>query len=298
MIAKNALIKDLIDLGVTKGDVLNVKASMKSIGNIEGGANTLIEALVEAVGANGTIVTDSFVSVCSPYSIKFWADIVDDQTVSYAGALANALLNFPGAIRSSHPVQKFALLGSRASDLASIHTDSSYAYEVLSAMAKIGGKNLKIGEDYKVPGVGTTHVAIGMSGIRQKRKLSGVRYRDHEGNVRSFYLNWAGACTEALYNLNSLYAKTPNAVLGIGKVGNATAKLTSMKVTLDAELQALQSNPRKFLRCKSSECISCKFSWENHQDNFCTFLKEIFKSRNFRKLVRACRIKFFYQYKP
>ena len=52
------LIRDLEDIGVHSGDTLNVKASLRSIGEIQGGANTLIEALMEVVGEKGTIVTD------------------------------------------------------------------------------------------------------------------------------------------------------------------------------------------------------------------------------------------------
>ena len=50
MITKNDLIRDLRQLGVVRGDTLNLKVSMKSIGDIDGGANTLIEALMEVVG--------------------------------------------------------------------------------------------------------------------------------------------------------------------------------------------------------------------------------------------------------
>ena len=58
MITKLNLIRDLEDIGVRSGDTLNVKASLRSIGEIQGGANTLIEALMEVVGEKGTIVTD------------------------------------------------------------------------------------------------------------------------------------------------------------------------------------------------------------------------------------------------
>ena len=110
MITKNDLIRDLLKLGVVRGDTLNVKASIKSIGVIDGGANTLIEALLEVVGDTGTLVTDSFVTMYSPFSLQFWTNIVDCRTASYAGALANALSKYPGAIRST-PSSKICLIG-------------------------------------------------------------------------------------------------------------------------------------------------------------------------------------------
>lgn len=298
MITKNDLIRDLRQLGVVRGDTLNLKVSMKSIGDIDGGASTLIEALMEVVGESGTIVTDSFLPVYSPFSLNFWNKIVDDCTTSYAGALANALSKYPGAMRSLHPVQKFSLLGARAQELSALHTENSYAYEILNNMAKTGGKNLKIGDDRKVTGVGTTHVAIGVGKIRQKRRLSGVRYKSQNGVVKSFYLNWAGACMEALYNLNGLYSSTPKAIIGTGRVGNASAKLTSMQATLQAESAALDKDPEAFLKCGNPGCISCKFSWKSYEEKFWPFFWETLLDARFRDLAKGFRIKYMYNFKP
>ena len=303
MITKLNLIRDLEDIGVRSGDTLNVKASLRSIGEIQGGANTLIEALMEVVGEKGTIVTESFIRVASPLGFKFWKTVVDTHTSSYAGGLANAMLTYPGAILSAHPVQRFAVLGFRAKELAEAHTKDSYAYEILHIMAKTGGKNLKIGDDKKVPGVGTTHVAIGIRNIRQKRPLAGVRFKDSTGNNRKFSLNWAGGCLAALYNLNPLYDRTPGAILGRAEIGSAPAKLSSMRVTLDAELESLKDDPASFLRCGNPDCITCKFSWEKYQDSFADFLfnfflKEPFRLSKMKRLAKALQIKFLFRYRP
>ena len=100
MIDRRQLFRDLRTLGVRTGDLLNVKASLRAIGPIEGGAATLIEALLEAVGSEGTIVADSFVNVYRlPLSSEDAEKIVDQSTPSYAGALANAIIAHP----RSHP---------------------------------------------------------------------------------------------------------------------------------------------------------------------------------------------------
>lgn len=298
MILKDELIRDLKNIGVIRGDTLNVKASLRSIGEVQGGVNTLIEALLEVVGKEGTIVMDSFISTASPFSFKFWKTVVDSQTPSYAGVLANALLKYPGVVRSTHPIQKFALLGGRAIELAGVHTEDAYAYGVLKVMAKTGGKNLKIGADEKVPGVGTTHVAIGIRKIRQKRPFAGVRFRDKDGYIRKFYLNWAGGCMAAFYSLNNLYDQTPGAIIGRTKIGQSVAKLSSMQVTLDAELKLLKNDPNSFLRCGNPDCIPCKFSWENYEDDFPDFLKKSFRLCKFKSLLHALQIKYLFKYQP
>ena len=62
-ISKERLVHDLQALGVRPGDLLNVKASMRSMGYVIGGPRTLIEALCEVIGPEGTIVAEAFVNV-------------------------------------------------------------------------------------------------------------------------------------------------------------------------------------------------------------------------------------------
>lgn len=293
---RNDLVQDLRSLGVEQGDLLNVKASLRSIGSIQGGVDTLIEAILEAVGPSGTIVTDSFVDVHSPFSRAFWKNVVDQGTPSYAGALANAMLKRSDVHRSRHPVQKFALIGAMAEGLAAGHTPESYAYDVLRIMAERGGKNLKIGPDEKVPGVGTTHVAIGLAGLRQKRPLAGVRYKDAQGKVSSFYRNWSGGCMKAFYNLNSSYDGAQGAVLAKGKVGEAPAKLTSMGVTLRLEQELIRANAGRFLRCGNPACLDCKFSWEGLSDPLGPFLWGAVLRGRFKDAAKALLYRIVYRY--
>ena len=55
-ISKRQIIDDLKQLGVEEGDHLAVALSLRSIGHVVGGPKTFIEALLEVVGPNGTIM--------------------------------------------------------------------------------------------------------------------------------------------------------------------------------------------------------------------------------------------------
>ena len=59
---KDDIVEDLRNSGVNKGDHLAVALSFKSIGYVEGGPDAFIDALIEAIGPNGTIMMPTFTS--------------------------------------------------------------------------------------------------------------------------------------------------------------------------------------------------------------------------------------------
>lgn len=261
-LTKSELVQQLITFGLLAGDCIYLKVSMRELGAVDGGARTLLEAVHQVVGKEGTIVCSSFIPVYTTSFLRFhpWVK-ADRSTLSYAGAVANEILLYPGARRSSHPIQKFAAIGKMASFLVDGHNEDSYAYDVFRKMAEIGGKTLKIGSDDKVHGAGTTHVAIGLLGFRQKRSRVGVRFINKKGRSQIFRINWAGMCQQGFQKFDKQYESVPGAILARGKIGAAEAKLTDMKKTLEIELSILSQDP-KFFMCDDPNCVNCRTTWE------------------------------------
>jgi aminoglycoside 3-N-acetyltransferase len=248
-------------LGVRPGDLLAVKASLGSLGPVRGGPGALLDALLDAVGAEGTVVTLAFVeSFPLPLSGEHARRVTDERTPSYAGALANAMVGHSRMHRSRHPIQKFAAVGRLARELMSEHTPASGAYDVLRRMAELGGKHLKLGPDERVPGFGTTHVAQNLLGFRQRLGRRGVMFRDETGRARLFEANWAGGCSRGFNNFIPLYEQR-GAFLARGRVGDAEASITDMAKTLAIDLEVLSRDPRFFF-CADPGCYSCRVSWD------------------------------------
>jgi len=296
VITQGQLENDIRELGVEEGDTLNIKASLGSIGRVDGGAEALINALLTVVGEQGTIVTDSFVTCYKlPLSKTDQLKISDNATASYAGALANAMIRHPLAVRSRHPIQKFAAIGRRAEELMGGHSVDDYAYNVLKLLTETGGKNLKIGSDEKVYGVGTTHVAIGNLGHRQKRAKLGINYRDGNGNIQLFKLNWSGAG----HGFNKFMPKyqEAGAIIAQGYIGFAPSKITDMKKTYDVEIEVLSLNPA-FQLCNDTACVECRLSWSFSDKTLLRFLKDNLENLSLKMLVKALLVRFWFKYLP
>ena len=59
MVTKQDILEALEKVGVCKGQVLMVHTSLSSLGYVCGGAQVVIEALLEGVGREGTIMMPS-----------------------------------------------------------------------------------------------------------------------------------------------------------------------------------------------------------------------------------------------
>lgn len=296
MWSKEDLVKHIKELGIKKGDLLNLKVSMRSIGQIEGGAFTLIEAFKEAVGDNGTIITDSFVKAFPyPFSRTNKKRLSSSDTKSYAGVFANEMISHPGALRSPHAIQKFVGIGKLAEELIPNHINSSFPYNVLYQMTKLGGKNIRIGDFDKVIGVGTTHVAICLLGFKQNCRKAGVNYIDN-GILKPFIINWPDGCPKGFNNLIPRYHKI-GAVLAEGKIGNAEALVTDMHKTLDYELQLGKEDP-KFFMCNDPTCYKCRITWKQSTDSKIATIINCIKSRKFKNIAAIVYLSFHKNYLP
>lgn len=110
MHTKHSLIKELEALGIDRKGTILVHSSMKSIGDVEGGADTVLDALSEYM-EEGLLVlpthTWSYIKADNP---KFEVD----NSPSCVGILPELFRKREGVIRSYHPTHSVAALGKDA----------------------------------------------------------------------------------------------------------------------------------------------------------------------------------------
>lgn len=151
---------DLERLGIGPGDTVMAHAALRRVGPMLDGPDTLVGALLDAVGVDGTILAytdwqaryeellgpDGRVpGAWRPHVAPFEARA--SRAARGNGALPEFLRTWPGALRSANPGASVAALGARAEQLTADHP-LDYGYGEGSPLAKLvaaGGKVVLVG---------------------------------------------------------------------------------------------------------------------------------------------------------
>lgn len=125
-VTRTRLADALRDLGVREAGILMVHIRMSALGWVVGGMDSIVWALRDAVGENGTLLAFTGWED-SPYNVGSWPTAWQhayreqpafDPKVSAArhdfGRFPERLRTWPGALRSNHPEVSFAAVGPQA----------------------------------------------------------------------------------------------------------------------------------------------------------------------------------------
>jgi aminoglycoside 3-N-acetyltransferase len=116
------LQNDLLSLGVRRSGVLLVHSSMRSLGVISGGAETIIDGLLNVLGDDGTLLMPALsyehVTIENPHF-----DV--NKTPSNVGKLTEFFRLRPGTQRSVHPTHSVCAVGKLASQIIEHHIEDS-----------------------------------------------------------------------------------------------------------------------------------------------------------------------------
>ena len=113
---------DLKTAGISPGDIVMVHSSLSQIGNVDGGAMTVIESLLEAVTPTGTILMPCYNSAHEVQRGAEAGQIVDLRTAkSTTGILTEVFRARPDVLRSSHPFSSVCAWGASAEFVTNRH---------------------------------------------------------------------------------------------------------------------------------------------------------------------------------
>ena len=233
------LAADLRQLGVETGDILFVHSSFKSLGLVEHGAVTVIEALEEVLGPQGLLLMPSFNLIEHSRRAATWDR---EKTPSTVGWLTEYFRCMPGTFRSDHFSHSTAARGNQAEQFVADHHDQAGCAHPLdlkgwgkmygsnSPMLKAydaGGKLMMLGVDYESSTY--THVAEVIDWDRRSCRDPQAQYR---------WLNRSA--------VGRFWEK--NGPIRYGKVGDADCRFFSIPAYVDTLLQELEHRPHHYAR--------------------------------------------------
>lgn len=153
------LTAELGALGLRAGDTVLVHSSLSSLGYVVGGAQAVVHALRNVIGAGGTLVAPTHSGDLSdpsrwrnPPVPEDWWPVIRATMPAYdarltptrkMGVVPDVVRHLPGASRSAHPAHSFCAVGPRAHVITAHHA-LAYGLGDGSPLARLYDLNARI----------------------------------------------------------------------------------------------------------------------------------------------------------
>lgn len=241
-----AILLSLGELGVKQGDILLVYSSLSSFGYVHGGANTVIDALLKAVGQEGTVLVPTLTgkSTDGPQNPPIF-DV--KETPCWTGKIPATFMKLPQAKRSLHPTHSVSSIGPLTEFLIKNHENSMTPCGEESPyyrLAEKGGYILLIGVDQESNT--TIHTAEELAEVpyhmqKEPTECTIIDYK-YKGNrfTRRLYLHKWGTSRQ--------FQKIDDKLEKLGfmrkvKCGNSTLRLINSMQMIDWLVSILRKEP-------------------------------------------------------
>lgn len=245
MVTKQDIKNGLIELGLRAGDTVVVHSSLRSFGEVEGGADAVVDALLEVLGTDGTLVVPTF---------NFEPGVFDRATTpSIVGKITEAVRARPDAIRSNNPTHSVAAIGRLAEDITEGHdrVDPFARGSALHKAARVGANILQLGVTQTTNS--TIHVAEELAKVPYLDRQRYVGIRLPNGKVISKWIRRPG-CSQGFNAIDE--ALDEIGAISELMIGSCKARLMSARTLLDTAVEMLKSEPDALL-CSRPDCGIC-----------------------------------------
>lgn len=235
VVTKADILSGLRALGLGAGDILVVHSALSSFGRVEGGAKTVVDALLELVGPEGTVVMPTLVGQ-SPYDFR--------TSPSRMGAISEEFRLRPEARRSLNPCVPAAAIGPKADAFTARHhlAESPYFDSPYDLAAKAGGYVLLLGVDQDRNT--TLHVAEALIHAPYLQDVA-VPYVDRDGKVQTYAGRWAAGPHRDFIGIEPALRRA--GLIRCGGIGACVARLMKGQDLLDFCVAELRKDPAFFL---------------------------------------------------
>ena len=148
MVTVEEMKAQLRTAGIEAGDTVLVQSALRPVGHAEDGAAGVVEALLDVLGPDGTLVAPAF---CFAHELGENPLIDPLNDPSEMGAISETIRRLPGARRSVAYRHSVSAVGKYAADIVDVDYELS-VFDIRSSFGKM------LGHDTKVLLLGVTYV--------------------------------------------------------------------------------------------------------------------------------------------
>jgi len=247
-LTSNEIVDALTSTGLAAGNVVLVHSAMRTLGRVQGGAGTVVDALLKILGEKGTLVVPTFT-----FAHEAESDPVIDPTVdrSEMGAITEQVRSRPNALRSTAYRHSFAAIGRWAEVLSGVDPALA-AYDMRSSFGVMLGLNtqvLLLGVTYSSST--SHHFAEWMCNVPYRHTIDlQVKVRKQDGSVVPQAMvdyqpfSYGGNRHPDFNRLGKLLEDQGK--VGVGSVGNAVARRFAMRDLVDLAQSLGEDDPNIF----------------------------------------------------
>ena len=237
---KAELIEQLEAIGVKEGMNLLVHSSLKRVGPVDGGAETIIDAIRDVLGPEGTLLMPTISGNVDPTQTIF--HVV--HTPSSVGALTNVFRRLPGAIRSLHPVHSVAAMGPQARYFTEGHLRANTPWSPDSPYGKLMRNNgfiLFLGTGFSANTcIHAIEIEARVPGLHT-REATTLQVIEDDGTLHEIEHHWHAPKRVCYPDLEHIVERAGGLVYG--RIGNGISRLVDAGILRETLLPLYRETP-------------------------------------------------------
>ncbi len=223
----------LTEIGLSRGDTVLLHSSLSSLGTVDGGAETVIEAFLSVLGPDGTLVVPTFGSL---------------------GIITESLKNRPEAVPSIHPRASVAAIGAHAEDICRDHWKAETAHTIDTPYARIAdldGYVILMGVDQDRNT--TLHAVEALLELPYLNRTQEMTFSTPDGDVTRSWPHFPGPHRDFI-GLDRLLRE--EGIVQVNRIGNAVIRKMKSRDLID-RLFSVGKLDAAFMLCDNPECADC-----------------------------------------
>lgn len=230
---KEEIKKSLETLGLKEGDIVLLHSSLASIGFVEGGAETVVEAFLETLGEKGTLATPVFGNL---------------------GIITKIVEKHPRSIKSDCPFGTISAIGADAEYICENHWKAESCHAEGSPYLKIAEKDgfvclMGVDQDRST----TLHSVEALLKLPYLRKTEEKTIETSEGKITKAWKHYPGPHRDFI-GLDKMLRESGK--MKTGKIGKSMTRLIKSKDLIEICCEEGKRNPA-FVLCDNPNCADC-----------------------------------------